>query len=293
MATPGNLGNNAEMPFLDHLEELRWRIIWSLVALIVGVAAAFFVLQQFDIFKFLERPILPYLGGSKLKYTHPADPFSVLISASFTIGIVIALPVILYQVWAFLAPALYKHEKRVVLPVIFGAIGLFVAGVSLSFYVVLPLAIGWLMKIAASTDALEPMITYREYFSFAVNMSLAFGLCFELPIAILLLAMLGIVTPEFLRRFRRHALVLCVVTGALLSPGDLIWTTMLLAAPLYLLYELSVILTVLVYRRKRKREAHLAAEEAAEAASVPEREPRRLDSEPWEQDVSTSGWRGS
>ena len=149
------------------------------------------------------------------------------------------------------------------------------------------------MKIAASTDALEPMITYREYFSFAVNMSLAFGLCFELPIAILLLAVLGIVTPEFLRRFRRHALVLCVVTGALLSPGDLIWTTMLLAAPLYLLYELSVILAALVYRRKRKREAQLAAEEAADAASVPEREPRRLDSEPWEQDVSTSGWRGS
>ena len=285
--------DNAEMPFLDHLEELRWRIIWSLIAVVLGVVAAFIVLQQFDIFKFLERPILPYLHGNKLKYTHPADPFSVLISASFTIGIVIALPVILYQVWAFLAPALYKHEKRVVLPVIFGAIGLFVAGVSLSFYVVLPLTIGWLMKIAASTDALEPMITYREYFSFAVNMSLAFGLCFELPIAILLLAMLGIVTPEFLRRFRRHALVLCVVTGALLSPGDLIWTTMLLAAPLYLLYELSVILAALVYRRKRKREAQLAAEEAADAASVPEREPRRLDSEPWEQDVSTSGWRGS
>src|SRR5215207_7272346 len=186
---------SAEMPFLDHLEELRWRIIWSLVALILGVAAAFFVLQQFDIFKFLERPILPYLGGNKLKYTHPADPFSVLISASFTIGIVIALPVILYQVWAFLAPALYRHEKRVVLPVIFGAIGLFVSGVALSFYIVLPMSIGWLMKIASNTDALEPMITYRDYFSFAVNMSLAFGLCFELPIVILLLATLGLVTP--------------------------------------------------------------------------------------------------
>ena len=298
MAAPGNAGNgsnSAEMPFLDHLEELRWRIIWSLVALIIGVAAAFFVLQQFDIFKFLEGPILPYLGGNKLKYTHPADHLSVLISASFTIGIVIALPVILYQVWAFLAPALYKHEKRVVLPVIFAAIGLFVSGVALSFYVVLPLAIGWLMKIAANTDALEPMITYRDYFSFAVNMSLAFGLCFELPIAILLLAILGLVTPEFLRRFRRHALVLCVLTGALLSPGDLIWTTMLLAAPLYLLYEVSVILTVIVYHRKRKREARLAAEEAAQAAAAPEpeREPRRLDSEPWEQDASASGWRGS
>jgi sec-independent protein translocase protein TatC len=289
---PGTGGDNAEMPFLDHLEELRWRIIWSLVAIVLGVAAAFIVLQQFDIFKFLERPILPYLNGNKLKYTHPADPFSVLISASFTIGIVIALPVILYQVWAFLAPALYRHEKRVVLPVIFGAIVLFVSGVSLSFYVVLPLAIGWLMKIAANTDALEPMITYREYFSFAVNMSLAFGLCFELPIVILLLATLGIVTPEVLRRYRRHALVLCVVAGALLSPGDLVWTTVLLAAPLYLLYELSVILAVIVYRRRRKRAAQLAAEEAREA-SANEREPQRLGTESWEDDVSSSAWRGS
>ena len=283
--TPG------EMPFLDHLEELRWRIIWSLVALIIGVVGAFIVLQQFDIFEFLERPILPYLGGNKLKYTHPADPLSVLISASFTIGIVLALPVIIYQVWSFLSPALYKHEKKVVLPVIFGAIGLFVSGVALSFYVVLPLAIGWLMNLAANTDALEPMITYRDYFSFAVNMSLAFGLCFELPIVILALATLGIVTPEFLRRYRRHALVLCVVTGALLSPGDLIWTTALLAAPLYVLYEVSVILTVIVYRKKRKRAELLAAEEAA-ASQESEREPRRLDSEPWENEAS-SAWRGS
>jgi sec-independent protein translocase protein TatC len=289
-------GTNAEMPFLDHLEELRWRILWSLLAIVAGVIAAFVVLQRFDIFRFLEGPILPYLGGNKLKYTHPADPFSVLISASFTIGIVIALPVILYQVWAFLAPALYKHEKRVVLPVIFGAIALFVSGVSLSFYVVLPLAIKWLMGIAQNTDALEPMITYRDYFSFAVNMSLAFGLCFELPIVILLLATLGLVTPEFLRRYRRHALVLCVVTGALLSPGDLLWTTLLLAAPLYVLYELSVILTVMVYRRRRKAAAKLAAEEAAAAdaeASAGGRDaPRRLDSEPWE-DSSQEAWRGS
>jgi sec-independent protein translocase protein TatC len=288
-----NGGGNAEMPFLDHLEELRWRIIWSLAALILGVVAAFIVLQKFDIFKFLEGPILPYLQGNKLKYTHPADPFSVLITASFSIGVVIALPVILYQVWAFLAPALYKHEKRVVLPVIFGAIALFVSGVALSFYVVLPLAISWLMGIARNTDALEPMITYREYFSFAVNMSLAFGLCFELPIVILLLATLGIVTPEFLRRYRRHALVLCVVAGALLSPGDLVWTTILLAAPLYLLYELSVVLTVIVYRRRRKRAAQAAAEELAEAQQ-PEREPQRLTSDPWENDdVSSGAGRGS
>src|SRR4030095_8732012 len=106
---PGKGSDSAEMPFLDHLEALRWRIIWSLLAIILGVVAAFIVLQQFDIFKFLERPILPYLGGNKLKYTHTAEPFSVLISASFTIGIVLALAVILYQVWAFLAPALSQH----------------------------------------------------------------------------------------------------------------------------------------------------------------------------------------
>src|SRR5689334_8221200 len=288
----GNGSNSAEMPFLDHLEELRWRIIWSLVALILGVVAAFIVLQKFDIFKFLEQPILPYLAGNKLKYTHPADPFSVLITASFSIGVVIALPVILYQVWAFLAPALYKHEKRVVLPVIFGAIVLFVSGVARSFCVVLPLAISWPRGIAANTDALEPMITYREYFSFAVNMSLAFGLCFELPIVILLLATLGIVTPEFLRRYRRHALVLCVVAGALLSPGDLVWTTLLLAAPLYLLYELSVVLTVIVYRRRRKREAQATAEEAAEAKTS-EREPQRLVTQPREDEDESEPWRGS
>jgi len=153
--------NSAEMPFLEHLEELRWRILWSLLALVLGVVGAFIALQKFDIFMFLERPILPYLGGNKLKYTHPGDPLSVLITASFSIGIVFALPVILYQAWAFLAPALYKHEKRLVLPVIFGAIGLFVSGVALSFYVVLPLAISWLMGLAANTDALEPLSTYR------------------------------------------------------------------------------------------------------------------------------------
>ena len=294
----GNIGESGEMPFLDHLEELRWRLIWSLAAVIIGVVVAFVLLQRFDIFEFLERPILPYLGGNKLKYTHPGDPLSVLISASFTIGIVVALPVILYNVWAFLAPALYKHEKRVVLPVIFGAILLFVGGVALSFYVVLPVTIGWLMSLAASTNALEPMITYRDYFSFAVNMSLAFGLCFELPIVILLLAVLGIVTPEFLRKFRRHAFVLCIVGAAFLSPGDLISTTVMLAGPLYLLYELSVVLTALVYRKRRKREAQLAAEEAAARAederaaqAEAEREPRRLDSEPW--DASAEAWRGS
>jgi sec-independent protein translocase protein TatC len=246
-------GNTAEMPFLDHLEELRWRIIWSLIAVIVGVGIAFYVLNRFEVLKLLERPILPLLNGNKLVYTHPGDPFSIILSSSFALGIVLALPVVLYQVWAFLAPALYVHEKRLVIPVLFGAILLFVCGVCLSFFVVLPLALPWLMGFGA--DAFTPMITASEYFGFAVSMSLAFGLCFELPIVILALAALGIVTPQFLNKYRRHAIVAVVIVGAFLTPGDLIWTTILMAVPLYLLYEISVVLTYFVYRRRQKREA--------------------------------------
>jgi sec-independent protein translocase protein TatC len=249
----------AEMPFLDHLEELRWRIIKALSALIVGVGAAFAVITRFDVIGLLERPIAPYLHGAKLVYTHPGDPFQITLTAAIALGIVIALPVIVYQIWAFLAPALYENEKRLVVPVIFGAIALFVSGVALSFFVVLPLAVSWLMSF--QTASLTPMITASEYFDFAVSMSLAFGLCFELPIVILALAALGIVTPQMLNKFRRHAIVVCVIIGAFLTPGDLIWTTVAMAVPLYFLYEMSVALSYVIYRR-RARAARAAEAEA-------------------------------
>jgi sec-independent protein translocase protein TatC len=242
-----------EMPFLDHLEELRWRILKSLGALVVGVGAAFALLMRLDIISRLEAPIRPYLPEGKLVYTHPGDPFQITLTAAIAIGVVLALPVILYQLWAFLAPALYKNEKRLVVPVLFGAIALFLGGVSLSFYVVLPLAVQWLMSF--QTASLTPMITASEYFDFAVSMSLAFGICFELPIVILALASLGIVTPQLLNRYRRHAIVVCVVVGAFLTPGDLIWTTIAMAVPLYFLYEISVVLTHVIYRRRARRAA--------------------------------------
>jgi sec-independent protein translocase protein TatC len=258
-----------EMPFLDHLEELRWRILKSLAALVVGVGAAFAVVVKYDVVRVIERPILPYLHGNNLVYTHPADPFQISLSVAVAIGVVLALPVILYQAWAFLAPALYQHERRLVLPVLFGALALFVAGVSLSFFVVLPLAVEWLMGF--QTASLTPMITASEYFNFAVSMSLAFGLCFELPIVILALAALGLVTPEILNRYRRHALVICVIIGAFLTPGDLIWTTVAMAVPLYFLYEISVALTYVIYRRRRRREAaEQRAADAERAAGEPD-----------------------
>jgi sec-independent protein translocase protein TatC len=177
------------------------------------------------------------------------------------LGIVIALPIILYQMWAFVSPALHRHEKRILVPLFFFATFLFLTGVSLAIFVVLPLAVGWLMGF--QTQALAPMITASDYFSFATSMTLAFGLCFELPIVILALAMLGIVTPEILNKYRRHALVICAIVGAFLTPGDLVWTTIAMSVPLYLLYEISVGLTYIVYRRRRRNAERDALEAAA------------------------------
>ncbi len=241
----------AEMPFLDHLEELRIRILYMLGALVVGVLVSFVVLMRFDIVGLLARPILTFLEGQQLVYTNPSDPFNILLTAAIGLGILLALPVIVYQLWSFLAPALYEHEKRVVVPVTAGAVLLFLSGVSLSYFVVMPIALDWFRSF--QTPALTPMITASAYFDFAISMSLAFGVCFELPIVVLALAALGIVTPATLGRYRRHALAGCVVVGALLTPGDMFWTTLAMAGPLYLLYELSVMLSVVVVRRRERR----------------------------------------
>lgn len=238
------------MPFLDHLEELRWRLIKALAALAIAVALSFAGLTQIDLIGILARPILPLLNGHKLIFTHPTDSFSIYLTMSLTLGIIASLPVIVYQVWAFLSPALYEHEKRVVIPVAVGAAGLFLCGVSLSYFGVMPLALKWLLGF--QTASMEPMISGLEYFDFLFTMSLAFGLCFELPIVILALTMLGVVTPMFLRKYRRHAAVICTFIGAFLTPGDLVWTTLAMAIPLYLLYELSILLSAIMYRRRQR-----------------------------------------
>jgi sec-independent protein translocase protein TatC len=240
----------ADMPFLDHLEELRWRIIKSLAAVLVTVAASFAVLAQFDVIGILARPILPLLNGHKLIFTHPTDSFQIYMNMSIILGLIFASPVVVYQAWAFLAPALHKHERRMVVPVTIGAVLLFVCGVAVSWFGVMPLALKWLL--AFQTASMEPMISGLEYFDFLFMMSLAFGLAFELPIVILALTALGLVTPQFLRKYRRHAIVACVFVGAFLTPGDLVWTTLAMAVPLYLLYELSIVLSDIVYRRRAR-----------------------------------------
>ena len=252
-----------EMPFLDHLDELRRRLFWIVGSVVLGIIVGFFLLSHLDIIRVLQRPILPYLNGKTLIYTHPGTSFRILLNASLVLGILLALPVIAGQVWGFLSPALYKHEKKVIIPVIAGMVVLFLAGVSLSFFVVLPLTLKFLMGLESTS--LTPMISASEYFNFAISMCLAFGLVFEVPIAVLALTALGIVTPAFLAKYRRHAVIICVIVSAFITPGADPYSMFALAIPLYILYEISVVLSMVIERKKRKRAERLEAEEAAEA----------------------------
>jgi sec-independent protein translocase protein TatC len=251
----------AEMPFLDHLEELRMRLMWCCGALLLGVIAAFVLVTKYDLIKLLERPITPYLEGN-LVITHPADGFKIAMMVSFALGLVFALPVLLYQLWAFLSPALYQHEKKVVVPLLVGASVLFFGGICLSWFVVLPYTLGFLLTFQAGS--FTNMIKAADYFGFATSVSLAFGAVFELPIAILLLTMLGIVTPQFLHAYRRHAAVLCLVAAAFITPGGDPMSLAALTVPLYVLFEFSVLLSEIVYRRMERRRRREAAELEAE-----------------------------
>lgn len=241
-----------EMPFLDHLEELRWRIIYSLGALAVGIGVSLALLLEYEkpILFWLQGPILPYLHGRRLMTTHPTTGMSILLSIAFVCGVLIALPVIVYQVWAFLSPALERREKRVVVPVSVGAVLLFIGGAALAWYLVLPMTLRVLIGIGE--EAFDQMISASEYFDFVTSLVLATGAAFQLPILILLLTALGLVTPQFLARFRRHAFVIAFAAAALIVPGDLSITVVVLTVLLYLLYELSIGLSlIVVWKRGR------------------------------------------
>jgi sec-independent protein translocase protein TatC len=250
------------MPFLDHLEELRWRIIYSLGSVLVSIGIGFWVTLHFDLVGVLAKPIISILPTHVLYFTHPSDRFTIALNTSMTAGLVLAAPVILYQLWLFLSPALHAHEKRVGIGVLFAGTLLFISGAALAYFVVVPLALPWLLDFGSAS--MQPLITAEEYFGFLFTMVMTFGISFELPIVVLALAALNIVTPQFLSKYRRHAIVAIIIIGAFLTPGDLVWTTIALAVPLYALYELSVLGAYIIFMRKKRRRAALAAEEQAE-----------------------------
>src|SRR5215210_1610903 len=233
-----------EMPFLDHLEELRWRLIWSLIAVTVCAVAGWFLVTRLDVLGLLVEPIKPFLHGTKLKYLSPTEPFFITLKLAVSVGLVLASPIVIYQVWAFLAPALLPSERRIIVPALYMGLVLFALGVLMSYEIVLPMTLSFTMSF--QTESLEQSIVIGEYLSFVTRLLPAFGGVFELPVVVLILSAMGLVTPEFLSSKRRHAMVIITVLAALLTPGDVITLTLMMMAPLLLLYEFSIVLSRLV-----------------------------------------------
>jgi sec-independent protein translocase protein TatC len=241
------------MPFLDHLEELRWRIVKSLIALFVCLGASFWFSYSFDILPVLVKPIAALLPDGKLNYTNPMAPATILMQISGVLGIVLASPVIGYQLWCFLSPALSLRERKVIVPVLGFAALLFLAGIALAVFVFVPVSIDLMNNIQSS--ALKPMITAEAYFGFMFFICLAFGAIFEMPIVVLILTALGLVTPAVLGKARRWAAAISLVASMVVTPGDQVVGTLILWLPIYGLYEFSIIVSWFVYRARLKREA--------------------------------------
>lgn len=246
-----------EMPFLDHLEELRVRILRMLLAVIAGVAAGLVLVQQYNLVSALKVPIAPYLPTGKLAVLSPTEPVMIVLKLGFILGLVLASPVIIWQLWAFVAPALYEREKKAMVPALFVGLGLFLTGAGAAYAFVLPQALRVLFSF--QSDALVPMITYDQYFSFVLQVTLGLGLSFELPLVMTLLAWLGVVSVAGLNRFRRFAVVLACVAGALLSPGADVLSMLMMTIPLLALYEVGVVAAVVIERRRRRAAATAAA----------------------------------
>src|SRR3954468_10036421 len=255
---------NGEMPFLDHLEELRWRIIYAGVALVIGVAIGLAPAFRYDLVAVLWAPAIPYMGGQKLIVTHPVDIFSIRIQIAFVIGIGISAPVIGYQLWAFMSPALHSNEKRVVIPVLVAGAVLFLIGVSLSWFLVLPMSLKWFYGLIGTS--LQPMYSASEYIGFVTDLALAFGVAFEMPLLLVALSALGIVSAKALASTRKFAIIIIWAAAAIISPGDAVTVTIALAVPLYLLYELSIVVAFFIERKRRACIAKREQEELASAA---------------------------
>ncbi len=232
----------SSMPFLHHLEELRWRLLKSFLAIVAVSIAAFYFSDQ--LMEFLIAP----LGERKLYFTEVTGSFYAYLKLSLLAGVLAASPVVFYQLWAFVSPGLYHKEKRAVLPLVFFSTLLFLVGSAFCYYTVLPYSLKFL--IGFSGDLLSPLITIGSYITFAGMLMLAFGICFQLPIAAYFLGRVGLINPALLRKGRRYAVVLILIFAAILTPTPDVATQLMLAVPLYLLYELSIIIVRLTGKNR-------------------------------------------
>jgi sec-independent protein translocase protein TatC len=224
-----------KMPFMEHLGELRTRIVRALIALLVGLGIALPFSQK--IVDYLARPV--QAGGHSLVFLALTEAFWVQMKVAVIVGLFIAAPAILWQIWAFVAPGLHEHEKKYAAPFVLVGSLLFIGGGAFSLKVVTPYAISFLLSY--SRPGLQPMISIGSYVDFLLKFTVAFGLVFELPLALTLLARMGVVTPAMLAKNRKYAILGAFIAAAILTPTPDMFNQTLMAGPLIILYELGII----------------------------------------------------
>jgi len=242
--------NEHKMSFIDHLGELRQRLLWSLLAVIVFFVPAYYFSNE--IFEFLMKPLIENLPeGSSLIFTRPAEGFTTYLKVSFFAAVIFAIPFILYQAWKFVAPALYKEERRIIIPFIFFGSLFFALGAAFCYYVASPPAFKFLLN-EYSSDYVKAFPTIREALSFFMALIFGFGLVFEFPIIIFILSRIGLVTSTWLREKRKYAIIISALVAAMLTPTTDAISMMLMFVPIIIFYELGIIVAWMFGKKKKE-----------------------------------------
>ena len=245
---PNELGT-----FFEHLDELRKRLMISLGAFFAALIVPFMCADR--LVDFLARPLVRVVPT--VYFFSPADAFLVKIKVSLLAAVVLSSPVVLGQAWLFVSPALYGHEKKALLPLIFITSGLFIFGAVFSFYTVIPLALHFL--IGMQTPFMQPLVSVSEYLSFLTTMVIAFGVAFNLPVLVLALAGAGILNVKTIQKFHRFVIVAIFIAAAVMTPGPDIASQLLLAVPMILLFEISVLAVWVIEKARAKKRAETFA----------------------------------
>lgn len=247
------------MSFLQHLEELRMRIIRSLIAVGVGFCACWYYAER--LYAYAQEPMMQALHNhhldDKLGYLSPTEPFNMYLKVGFIAGLFVASPFVLYQVWAFISPGLYRHEKRYVLPFMVSTVGLFVAGGAFGYKIVFPAALDFLIGYG---QQFRPLVTVGEYTDLFLTIIVGLGIVFEMPILVFFLSLMGVISPRWMWNNLRYSILVIFIIAAIVTPTTDIMNMCVFAAPMVVLYVLSIFVSWLVHPSRRKAVAEKRAE---------------------------------
>jgi sec-independent protein translocase protein TatC len=240
-----------KMPFTDHLGELRTRLMRVLI--VVGIGCAFCWYYKEQLFQIITRPLFQVLPqNSHMIYTGLPEAFFNYMKISIFASLFLTSPYTLYQLWKFVSPGLYKSEKKYVIPFLVSSTVLFIGGILFGYYLALPPAFGFFIEF--SSDILKPMVSLREYLSFSLQLLLAFGLAFELPVIIFFLAKIGAVTSKTLAKQRRYAILVIFIAAAILTPSPDAFSQIIMAVPLLGLFEVGIFVAKFAEKKRPKED---------------------------------------